>query len=148
MLVVDTNVFVYAVNSDAPEHERCRTLLGSWRCGAEPWGTTWGVLYEFLRVATHPRASRSPLAAPQAWSFVESMLAAPSFRVLTETDRHAEFVALTLAEVPPLSGNIFHDAHTAVLMREHGVRVVYTRDAHFHRFPFLEVRDPMAPLGR
>ncbi len=34
--------------------------------------------------------------------------------------------------------------HTAVLMREHGVRVIYTRDTDFHRFPFLEVRDPMA----
>jgi predicted nucleic acid-binding protein len=30
-------------------------------------------------------------------------------------------------------------------MREHGVRVIYTRDADFHRIPFLEVADPVAP---
>ena len=36
-----------------------------------------------------------------------------------------------------------NDAHTAALMREHGVRVVYTRHADFHRFPGIEVRDPL-----
>jgi hypothetical protein len=29
-------------------------------------------------------------------------------------------------------------------MKEHGVRIVYTRDLGFHRFPFVEVRDPFA----
>ena len=42
------------------------------------------------------------------------------------------------------SGNLMHDAHTAVLMREHGIKRVYTRDTDFHRFPFLEPVDPAA----
>jgi predicted nucleic acid-binding protein len=33
----------------------------------------------------------------------------------------------------PLSGNLAHDA---VVMREHGIRRVYTRDTGFHRFPW------------
>jgi predicted nucleic acid-binding protein len=37
----------------------------------------------------------------------------------------------------------FVDAHTAILMREHG-RTIYTRDTDFHRFPFLDVIDPLA----
>ena len=37
-----------------------------------------------------------------------------------------------------------HDAHTAILMREHGIRTIYTRDADFHRFPFIEPIDPAA----
>jgi predicted nucleic acid-binding protein len=28
-------------------------------------------------------------------------------------------------------------------MREHGIRAIYTRDADFHRFPGIEVRDPL-----
>jgi predicted nucleic acid-binding protein len=36
-----------------------------------------------------------------------------------------------------------HDVQTAVLMREHGIRRIYTRDADFHRFEFLEVVDPL-----
>jgi hypothetical protein len=38
----------------------------------------------------------------------------------------------------------FHDAHTAILMREHGIRRIVTRDTDYHRFGFLEPIDPMA----
>lgn len=33
---------------------------------------------------------------------------------------------------------------TAVLMLEHGVRRIVTRDTDFHRFPFVAPVDPMA----
>jgi len=48
-----------------------------------------------------------------------------------------------VAEVPGLAGNLWHDAETAVLMREHGIRRICTRDTDFHRFPFVEAVDPM-----
>jgi predicted nucleic acid-binding protein len=35
-----------------------------------------------------------------------------------------------------------HHLTTAVLMREHGIKRVYTRDTDFHRFKSLEVVDP------
>jgi predicted nucleic acid-binding protein len=47
-------------------------------------------------------------------------------------------------ELPHLAGNILHDTNTAILMREHGIRRIYTRDADFHRFPFVEAVDPVA----
>jgi len=53
-------------------------------------------------------------------------------------------VAEVIAAVPHLGGNIFHDAQTAILMREHGVGRIYTRDTDFHRFPFLQAIDPVA----
>jgi uncharacterized protein len=143
VFVVDTNVLVYAVNSAAAEHATCRALLDRWRSGPEPWGTTWSVVYEFLRVVTHPRVLPRPLDTAQAWSFLRAVLAAPSFRVLVETERHAELLDLTLTQVPLLAGNVLHDVHTAVVMREHGVRRLQTRDTAFHRFPFLEVADPL-----
>ena len=46
-------------------------------------------------------------------------------------------------EVPVIAGNLWHDTETAVLMREHGVRRICTRDTEFHRFAFLEPVDPM-----
>ena len=45
--------------------------------------------------------------------------------------------------MPQLAGNVFHDAETAVLMCEHGIRRICTRDTDFHRFPFLEPIDPL-----
>jgi predicted nucleic acid-binding protein len=52
-------------------------------------------------------------------------------------------LAEVLEAVPLLSGNLVHDVETAVLMREHGIRRICTRDTDFHRFPFLEPIDPL-----
>ena len=67
----------------------------------------------------------------------------PRFALLRATDRHRAVLARTMSELPDVRGNLFHDLHTAVLMREHGVTRICTRDTHFHRFPFLDVVDPL-----
>src|SRR5680860_1096259 len=114
------------------------------RRGAAPWYVTWSIAYEFLRAVTHPRVLRRPWSSIDAWTYLEAVLASPGCGVLTPTDRHAATLRSVLDEQgPALAGNIVHDAHTAVLMREHGVRRVATRDTDFHRFPFLEVVDPL-----
>ena len=71
------------------------------------------------------------------------MLKSLSFDLLTVTPRHAAVLAQTLNELPDVSGNLIHDLHTAVLMREHGISRICTRDIDFHRFPFLAVVDPL-----
>jgi len=143
VFVVDTNVLVYAADRDAPGHERCRELLLTWRARPEPWYLTWSVIYEFLRVTTHPRVFRAPWSPADSWGFVEAVLSAPCLALLTESERHASVLAGLVESVTELTGNLVHDAHTAALMLEHGVRTIYTRDTDFHRFPGLEVRDPL-----
>lgn len=143
MFVVDTNILVYAADSNSPFHGSCRTLLDSWRVESSAWYTTWSVQYEFLRVVTHSRAMRKPWPMDRAWQFIESLHASRGFAVLTATNRHVDVAARTLFEVRGLQGNVLHDAHIAILMREHGIRTIYTRDTAFHRFPFIEVVDPL-----
>lgn len=143
MFVVDTNIILYAVNKSSPIHAACRRRLLEWRRQSVPWFLTWGILYEFLRVATHPRVFSQPLRIAAAWTFLESLLDGSSLTVLSEGERHREIVAGILEEIPELSGNVLHDVHTAAIMRQHGIHVIYTRDTDFHRFPFLEVRDPL-----
>jgi len=144
VIVVDTNVLVYAADADSAFHVACRDWLERQRGRADAWYTTWAILYEFLRVTTHPRVMRQPWSAPAAWDFVKALLASPGLGLLTATERHADVAERVIAELPQLAGNLFHDAHTAILMREHGLRRVATRDTDFHRFPFLEVVDPLA----
>ena len=145
MFVVDTNVLVHAADELSPFHARCRGAVEQWRRGEAAWFTTWSVLYEFVRVTTHRRVLRHPLSASEAWTVVESLLAAPGMTVLVATPRHPAVAAEVIREVPDLAGNLVHDAHVAILMREHGVRRIYTRDDDFRRFPFLEVIDPARP---
>ena len=78
-----------------------------------------------------------------AWQFVMALLASPGLSVLVATQRHADVAAEVIAELPHLAGNLLHDAHTAILMREHGVRRICTRDTDFNQFPFVEVIDPI-----
>lgn len=145
MFVVDTNVLVYAADEDAPEFGRCRELLEEWRRQAGAWYTTWGILYEFVRVTTHPRVMQRPWTIRDAWSFVASLLASPGLGLLGETDRHPTVLGEAAVELPDLAGNLIHELHTAILMREHGIKVIYTRDTDFHRFPFVEPIDPLRP---
>ncbi|HSN72711.1 MAG TPA: hypothetical protein VLT59_14440, partial [Steroidobacteraceae bacterium] len=81
--------------------------------------------------------------APEAWSFVSVLLKSPGLGLLVATERHADVAAQVFTEHPDLVGNLLHDTHTAVLMREHGVHQICTRDMDFHRFSFLEVVDPL-----
>jgi toxin-antitoxin system PIN domain toxin len=148
VFVVDTNILVHAADENSPFHERCRACLESWRKQPDAWFLTWGIVYEFLRVTTHPRVMRKPWTAGRAWSFVEAILASPGLAVLVPGERHPAVAAAVIEELPHLAGNLFHDAHTVVLMREHGVRRIYTRDADFFRFRFLDPVDPLDPALR
>jgi toxin-antitoxin system PIN domain toxin len=142
VLVVDTNILVYAVDADSPLHAGSRDWLERQRTRPDAWYTTWPILYEFMRVATHPRVMRRPLNASQAWQFVSALLGSPGLGVLVPTLRHVDVAGQVISEFPHLAGNLMHDAHTAVLMREHGIRRICTRDMDFHRFSFVEVVDP------
>ena len=143
MFVIDTNLLLYSVNPDSPDHARSRSLLEEWRGGSSSWFLTWGIVYEFLRVSTHPRVFPAPLTLDLAWAWVEALLAGGRAGILMETERHAEVLRELAAEHPRLRGNPVHDLHTAALMREHGVLEIRTADTDFHQFPFLQVVNPL-----
>jgi len=145
VVVVDTNVLVYAADEDSPFHAACLNWLERRRSRADAWYTTWTILYEFLRVTTHPRVMRRSWSISEAWLFVTALIASPGLDLIVPSQRHAEVAGQVIAELPHLAGNLVHDAHTAILMREHGIRRICTRDTDFHRFPFLEVIDPVQP---
>jgi len=75
--------------------------------------------------------------------FLSAVQASPGLDLLAPTDRHARVLTDAVAEVPGLVGSLVHDAQTAVLMREGGIRRICTRDTGFHRFSFLEPVDPL-----
>ena len=145
MLVIDTNVLVYAADDAAREQSACRRILEESHRGRTPWYLTWGIVYEFLRVVTHPRVLRQPREIAEAWSFVTALLASPSNGVLVATPLHEEVATHIVNDHRGiLSGNLLYDAHTVTLMHEYGVSRIVTRDADFHRFRGVEVVDPLS----
>lgn len=97
MLVVDTNILVYAANIDSPFHRPCRDWLDRQRARPDAWYTTWPIVYEFLRVVTHARVLDRPWSAGEGWSFITALLASPGFSLLVPTERHAEIAGVVLA---------------------------------------------------
>ena len=142
MLVLDTNVLIYASDPDSEFHEACRERIEGYRQNASPWYLSWPICYEFLRVVTHPHIPMKPWTVGGAWRFLEAILDCPSAGILLPTSRHAAILAKLLTEKPDLRGNILHDVHTAVLMLEHGIKQLCTHDNDFRRFSFITVIDP------
>ncbi len=142
-MVIDTNILVYAANEDSEHYAACRRFIDQRVRIPDPTFLTWGICYEFLRITTHRGLFPHRITAVDASGFLSTLLSQPSFSVLTATGRHFDLLSLTLTELPEASGNVMHDVHTAVLMREYGIREICTRDADFCRFPFLTVIDPL-----
>jgi toxin-antitoxin system PIN domain toxin len=143
VFVVDTNLLLYAVNPDSADHDPAYALLEEWRAGDRPWFLTWKIVYEFLRVSTHPSVFSDPLDLPTAREWLRILLESPVGSVLTETELHDQVLDEVLRLHPRLAGNVLHDLHIAVLMREHGVSEIRTADTDFHQFRFLEVVNPL-----
>ena len=141
--LVDTNILAYAVNRDCEEHRTAVRTLEGWLADAVPWALTWSIVYEFLRVVTHPRIFRRPLSADQALAFLAPVLGYDVVTVLGPTPRHGALLRSTVREFGTPAGNLFHDLHTAVTMREHGIAEIMTADVDFRKFAFLRVTNPL-----
>ena len=60
MRIVDLNILLYTVNSEAAEHERAHTWWEHAVNDEEIIGLTWVVLLGFLRLSTNPRVFPRP----------------------------------------------------------------------------------------
>ena len=141
--VIDTNILLYCANRDAWEQKPASAFLNQAVNAGGPWLITEGICYEFLRVATHPKVFERPLTWKEAIRFLTPFWRSSRFEVLTAGDRHWRLLSEMLAEIPHPSGNLFFDIRTVVLMREHGIREIYTTDTDFLQFPGIKVVNPL-----
>ena len=123
-------------------HDACLRRVESARTGHTSGFLTWNICYEFLRVTSHPRVLSNPWSLSNGARFLNQLLEAPTFQLLRHTERHLSIFSQVARELPDVRGNLVHDLHTAVLMREHSIRQICTNDTDFRRFHFLEIIDP------
>jgi toxin-antitoxin system PIN domain toxin len=139
---VDANVLVYAANVDDPAHASARSLVDRLLAGPDLFYLFWPTILAYLRITTSARILRHPLTPDQAVENIEGMLGLPHLVAPGESET---FWSTFLSSGASMSrGNQVPDTHLATLMRENGVRILYTRDRGFRRFDFLDVRDPFA----
>ncbi|MGH7320607.1 MAG: TA system VapC family ribonuclease toxin [Candidatus Rokuibacteriota bacterium] len=139
----DANVLLYASDRASPFHRRAVEFLGECASRGDVFYVAWPTAMAYLRIATHPAIFRAPLAPDEALRNVESLLRLPHARFLGEEEGFRDAYRRA-AHGLSIRGNLVPDAHLAALLLQHGVRTLYTSDAGFRRFAFLDVRNPFA----
>ena len=141
--MVDASVLLIAADRSDPSHDRCREQVLEWRRQPTPWYVTWPIVFEFLRIATHPKVLRRPWPLAEGWAFIDAILASPALTVLCAGPHHQSIIQQLAESLPDLRGEQMHQAQIVSTMVEHGIRRIVTRDIEYHRFPMVEVIDPL-----
>ena len=141
--IIDTNILLYAANRDSEEHRAAAKFLVTAAKSPGQWFLTEGIVYEFLRVSTHPKVFPKPLGWKESMRFLKPFLESSNFLILTADERHWLLLDEVLASLVRPSGNLFFDIRTAVLMREHGIKEIYTTDTDFLQFPGIKAINPL-----
>jgi toxin-antitoxin system PIN domain toxin len=138
--VVDANVLLYAVNTDAPQHEESHAWLDGALNGGDRIGLSWVVLLAFVRLSTRHGLFASPLTAREALDQVGGWVHAPGSEVLHPSPTHTSVLERLLAPTG-VAGNLVNDAHLAALAVEHRAEIV-SYDNDFSRFPGVRWTTP------
>lgn len=138
---IDANILVYAADRGSAQFAAARRFVESCIIGPEIVHLAWPTVSAFLRISTLASASRAPLTQEEAEDAIGQLLALPHVRLISEQDGFWSVYREVTREVR-VRGNMVTDAHLAALLRQNGVKTLYTRDRDFRRFDFLEVRDP------
>ncbi len=141
-VTLDANILVYASNEAEPVHEEAKTLVERLASGPELVYLFWPTVMGYLRIITHPAILPRPRSATEAAANITGLLAQPHVHTPGESDGFWDLFQPTAGAQS--RGNDIPDAHLATLMLQHGVRVIYTRDRGFRRFPEIEARNPFS----
>jgi uncharacterized protein len=134
--LVDANVLLYAVNTDAAHHQRAKRWLDDALSGADTVAFSWIALLAFVRLSTKVGLFPHPLTVDEAMARVDAWLAAPPAVVVEPTIEHHRILR-RLLEGLGTGGNLVNDAHLAALAVEHRCQLI-SFDNDFGRFPDVD----------
>ena len=141
MILIDANLLIYAVNSDAPHHGKARTWLVETLSGKTAVGLPWVCLLAFVRITTRRGILARPLDVIEALDYVDSWLDQPFVEPIRPGDGHWPILR-NLVRSSGTAGNLTSDAHVAALALELGA-TLYSADYDFKRFPGIEHVNPL-----
>jgi len=139
-VIVDVNVLVAYAAADHAHHQRASRWLDGALNGESRVGLPWHSLLGFVRIATHPRISTSPLRPAEAMDYVDAWLSAPAAWVPVPGARHAAILR-RLLDGTGTGGPLVPDAHLAALAIENYVPVV-SFDSDFETLGVNRIEPP------
>jgi toxin-antitoxin system PIN domain toxin len=142
VILIDTNLWLYASLQELPAHAQAKNWLEATFNGDEAIALPWGVVLAVLRISTQSRLMLQPLSPAQALELVDGWLQHPSVELVQPGPSHWGVLRLLIQEAGT-AGNLTSDAHLAALAIEHDCTLC-SADNDFRRFPGLRFHNPLA----
>ena len=141
MMLVDTNVMIYAHRLDVDRHSEYRAWMDALVAGPEPYAVSDFALNGMIRIVTDRRIYKNATPIQVALGFAELIRQQPHAHVVSPGVRFWP-VFTDLCRKTGASGKLVPDAYLAALAIEHGCELI-SEDKDFRRFPGLRWRHPL-----
>ncbi|MFA6504853.1 MAG: PIN domain-containing protein [Treponemataceae bacterium] len=143
MKSLDTNLLLYAINEDCPEHENCAALVRDALSENESWIIADQVWFELYRLLRNPAVLAKPLNASEAADTVAWYRQKSGWlHCAWECDLMPRLTELWKLESFPARRSF--DLVLAVTLRANGVKQFYTRNPKdFDDLGFFTVTNPL-----
>jgi uncharacterized protein len=142
VIAIDTQILIYAHRGEAASHERALRALGDLAASGEPWAIPWPCCHEFLSIVTRRGIFDPPSTLTDGFTALDRWRESEGLTFLPEGLDHYEQLR-RIAEAGGITGAVFHDARIAAICLSHGVKVLWTADRDFSRFPSLRTHNPL-----
>ena len=144
MISADTNLFIYAADPDAPQHEAARSFFADLRQGEMEFVLCELVLVEIYLLLRNPAVFRKPYSAQVAMDYCQALKGCPDWRCVD----YAPEVSAGLwqwAGATTRGYRAIVDARLALTLRHHGVTQFASANVRdFEDFGFERVWNPLA----
>jgi len=142
VIVVDTNLLVYAHRTQVPEHDRARAVLELASRERGGWGIALPSVLEFWSVVTHPASAGRPSRPQEARAYIDALTKAGARSLLPTSGATARLIAAAAEQ--RIAGARVFDLLIALIARDHGAAEIWTHDHGFVSLPGLMVVDPFS----
>ena len=142
MILIDTNLLLYASIGGTAHHERAKHWLDEQFKRESRIGLPWHSLLGFARIASNTRAHTRAASVEEAWLQVRGWLSASNVWIPNPTERHADVLNEIIVSARLATQDVM-DAHLAALAIEHGL-ILCSADRDFARYPALRWFNPLA----
>lgn len=143
MKSLDTNILLYAINSDCSEHARAAALVEDALAAPDTWIVADQVFFELYRLLRNPAVLANPLSAGEADHTISWYRSRSGWL-------HCSYEISMMGRIsrywndPSFSPRNTFDLVLAITLAENGVRHFYTRNlGDFETFGVFDVRNPI-----
>ena len=143
-ILLDTNVLVYALNADSPQHRDCRRVVDVAAAGGLPAVLFPQILIECCAVITSPRRVPNALSSQQAWAATRWLVRMIDVKPVPET--LLDDLDLLMAQHSRRGRDVF-DLAIVAQMLSHGVRAICTCNVADFRIAGVQAMDPVQTVA-